>query len=340
MPSPVSMQHNALAAARVFNRSSSDWTIMFLIIGVFCIIAAGVGFVVALKTDVGLFRLQAMTLLPVLVGLAFIGKALQGRSQLVSVALDTTGITLINRNGSQHLSWGQVAWNAESLQPLSYVARCTLYGVDGRMLARIPAVVDQFNDLIALINQHVKTQPNAQAEHVRRARLRRQSPLVFGFGLVMLAIVGFLLWTEIQDHRSSRLLAGESVEGLATIERKFVAPDGRTKRVEYRVDARRKDGSRPDPVNVELEPSIWESLREGSKFPVTFVPADPDVSRLAMSQRDDGLKLGMMPKILLFGGGSVFAIFCLVMGTMNWFGIDIVLDSQTKKIRIARSVSK
>ncbi len=328
----------ATLSPRVFQRSAKDYTVWYALGGSVFILFAVVGFIGAIVKDTSPIQLQLMTTLPLLVGAGFIGKALSSRDPLLSVMLDDHAVTITKQSGQQVFPWEQIAWNTESVQPMTSTKQCTLYGTDGKVLVKIPAAVEGFGELIALINARIKGQPHAQADVVRTKRLRKQGIFLLATGAGFLVLLSLLMGVEIHDTRLAKQLAKEGVDGTATIVRKFYAPDGRTTRIEYRVDAKRPDGSQPDLVNAEFDPIFWESIAENAKLPVTYVPSDPDNSRAMFGQRDGGPNLGPMEKYIVFIGGGIMSLLMLGAGVMNLKGIDVVVDSQTKKIRIARSV--
>ena len=97
------------------------------------------------------------------------------------------------------------------------------------------------------------------------------------------ALGGVNGWLAYSDARAQRLLRESAVPGEATVVRKFVAPDGRTHRIEYRVA-----GVEAAPLeNVEVNPLLWSAMAEGERLPVLYVPADPSVSHLRIGQIDD-----------------------------------------------------
>lgn len=329
-----------LSLPREYPRATKSPTVS-LVLGTGAIVLAAAGMSVAIMSNVGPFALQTMTTLPLLAGLAMLGRALMVRSDIRSVIVDETAITIHRDSGANQVLWADVAWNMESLQALSNVKRTTLFDRAGKTLVRIPEVVERFDELVVLINRRVKSNPDASAELVRRKRLKKQACLVIGFGLGLATLTFFLAVSERDKAREEKLLKSAAIDGIATIERKFIAPNGVTKRVEYRIDLIKPDGQRPSEKNVEVSANIWDSLSEGSKFPVRYVPADPEISRLALGQIDDpGLAQDPVVTILLLVGASLFSIFTLVMGVLNIRGIDLVKDAETKRLRFARSVSR
>lgn len=328
------------AGRHEFVRTAAGYAPVLLALGLLCLAAAAAGFFIALKTSVDPLHLQLMTTLPVLAGLALIGRAWLGRNRPVAVTLDDTGVTVLSHDGERTYAWDDIAWNAEGAEPITNVKRCRLYGTDGRVLTSLPAVVDGFDRMVVLINRRIKSRPNAAAEPVRRKRLRRQAVLLLLMGTAFSGALVFMAYQAVEDARHARLLRTSAVEGTATVQRKFVAPDGQTKRIEYRVDAKRPDGTPPDTVNVELEPFLWHTIVEHAKLAVQYVPADPDVSHLVFGQRDTGPDLSTGGTVAVLVAGGVLAVLFLIMGVLNAFGVDLVIDSETKRLRVARGVSR
>lgn len=321
-----------------FHRYGGFAAIAFLAAGIGCFALAAVGFVLSIHSDVGLLQHYTSTTLPTLLGLGLVAKGLLSFRGLRRVIVDQTTITLEYRSSHQQIRWDDVAWNAETLT-LAQTKTTTLYGHDGRILARIPAILSNWDELATLINRRVKANPTATAELVRKSKLRRQGFYMFGGAFVAYALLTPLTVMEYQDHRDQQLLAQTGIEGVATIERKFLAPDGRTCRVEFRVNAKHPNGSLPDVNNVEVEPLTWQLLSEGAQIPVRYAPSNPNIGVLVKGQRPDGFNLSFTGKILVISCGFLLGTFFLVCGILNLKGIDMVIDQETKKFRISRSVS-
>ena len=117
--------------------------------------------------------------------------------------------------------------------------------------------------------------------------------------------------------------------GEAEIVRRFVAPNGFTKRVEYKVvDSAGISATR----NVEVEPGFWNGLEGAKSIAVIWVPGEPSVSRLLFGEVPDreftktpvgGYGLATL--------GGLLALFLLGASPFMWNGWDLAHDAQSKK---------
>ena len=115
----------------------------------------------------------------------------------------------------------------------------------------------------------------------------------------------------------------------AEVVRRFTAPNGVTRRLEYRVTG---VGGRTGTRNAEVKSAYWNRLENAKTVPVVYVPDEPAVSRLVegeVESRDladsPGFMMGL--SVALIGLCVVF----LAAAAMQWFGWDIDLDSKTGK---------
>jgi hypothetical protein len=115
------------------------------------------------------------------------------------------------------------------------------------------------------------------------------------------------------------------------IVRKFTAPDGRTRRIEYRVDA-----PAAPLANVEVAPLIWTLLQERQRIAVTAVPGRPDISRLIAGQIDDSMQGDPRLMLLLSAAMAVMSIVFFIVGILSLRGLEVKWDSQRHRPRLDR----
>jgi hypothetical protein len=176
--------------------------------------------------------------------------------------------------------------------------------------------------------------PHAAAVRWRKAR-RTAVALLFG-AVLTLAGSAWTGWMAYDNHRSRELMRKQGVDGEAVVVRKFVAPDGRTHRIEYRVAG--AGAGQDGPLhNVEVDPIVWAMLQTGGRVPVKTVPGHPEIARLSAGEIEDEMgsdspTLNLVLSIALFVMGGLF----LAGAILGFKGIEIATDPQTKKLKIER----
>ena len=120
----------------------------------------------------------------------------------------------------------------------------------------------------------------------------------------------------------------------AEIVRRFIAPNGTTKRIEYRlVNAAGVSATR----NVEVEPGFWDRLGNAKTIDVIWVPAEPFASRLLDGEVNEreftktpvgGYGLAAL--------GGLLALFLLGASPFMWNGWDLGHDATTRTWTLKR----
>ncbi len=189
--------------------------------------------------------------------------------------------------------------------------------------------------MASLIANHVESKGDDTASRLLRKKARRQATMAFVIGLLMALGCGFIIWTTYQKQRAERLLDERGRPGEAEIVRRFLAPNGVTRRLEYRVVG--TDG-RSATENVEVEPAYWESLEGTTTIPVIVVPGEPGISRLEEGQvaRDDEFTRTPGGGYLLGALGGLLALFLLVTSVLMWNGWDLAQDRKTRTWTVKR----
>ncbi len=125
-----------------------------------------------------------------------------------------------------------------------------------------------------------------------------------------------------------------AVPGEARIERRFLAPNGVTPRLEYRITT--ADGLTAT-RNAEVTRDDWDRLEEASNVPVVYVADEPAISRLTEGEPES--KDLMDRPAVMYGlsiAGGLLCLLLLVAAALQWRGWDIDLDSKTGKVSIKR----
>jgi hypothetical protein len=158
--------------------------------------------------------------------------------------------------------------------------------------------------------------------------------VLLAFVVLPLAGATWTAWMAYDTHRAEQLMRTQGVGGEAVVVRKFIAPDGRTRRVEFRV------ADAPENAhlhNVEIDPQFWALLQAGARLPVKTVPGHPEIAHLRFGEiKDDFLNPSPMMNGLLSLGLLVMAILFLIGAILGFKGIDIATDPVTGKLKINR----
>jgi hypothetical protein len=301
--------------------------------GVGLLILAGVGLFFASRTRTDALQLQLMTNLPTLFAIGCFSAAYAASKAPSEVTLFDDRVEIRRRNGTTVLTLADLSMATVAAVVFTGRRKLRLFDRAGRCAAVIPDAIDGFDDLAAIVQAEVQRREDDQAVVVRMRKARRQAVLLAVSGVVFAALVTTLFFIDRAERRNARLLAEQGQPGEATILRHFTAPNGRTRRIEYRVtDASGATGDH----NVEVQPVLWDVLAAAKTVPVVAVPGRPDLARLALGEVKDDNGFSPRSMIFLYVGGGVLCLFLFVGAILNWKGIDIDLDSKTGKISIKR----
>jgi hypothetical protein len=320
----------------VFARSSSaDWAGLGSLLGGLALLgAAALGFAFALLFPVGTLNLHLMSTMPTILAVGLLAKWWSSRNSPQQVVVFAEGVALHRTSGVQAIRWTDIAWLQEGTAGMSQARQVTLYDAQGKPLAVIAGDVERYPELVALVRQHVSETKNPAVTAVKKKKSRMAAILSLVMGCLMLAGGPFLCFDSLHEARRIKLLEEQGVPGQAEIVRHFTAPNGRTRRIEYRV---KSEGGKTVDRNVEVDPQVWAGLEGKSEVEVIHVPSDPAVSRLAVGEveEDDAFKKPPLSYVMaglctLIGAGLLGA------GIMQWFGWDLATDPQTGKVRLTR----
>jgi hypothetical protein len=155
-----------------------------------------------------------------------------------------------------------------------------------------------------------------RAADVKRGQGRRKGLFFMLFGVIFLALGVANICISLKESRDRELFQKFGRPTHGTVVRQFIAPNGRTHRIEFRVD-----GAPNAPVvNVEVNQILWMSMIPGKHIPIIAVPDRPDVAHLAIGEiRDNSMpSSGIM--IVLSVAIGLFAIATFVVGVLAFRG--------------------
>jgi hypothetical protein len=296
---------------------------------------AALGFVVALRArHVDQVTLQGMTTLPILLGLGALTAAWALARTPHMVTVGSQGLWIAGRRGSRRHSWEQIGWATVGTGALNFRRQLVVFDTRGKTIAKLSEAFDDFDTLVELVNQRIAGKATDTSEQIRVRKSKRTAVFTTSVGVLLLAVAVANVWMAHGEQRAARRLAEAGVPGEAEIVRRFLAPNGVTPRLEYRITT---PAGRSATRNAEVLRFYWDTLEDAQTVPVVFVRDEPEISRLAFgepAERD----VSRNP-LVMYGLSallSLISLVAIVAGCLQWFGWDIDLDSQTGKISIKR----
>jgi hypothetical protein len=305
---------------------------LWIISGVGLVAISVIGFILAIVGQVGQFQLQAMTTLPMIGAVASFAKAWTLRQLPTQISVGANGITLHGRDTLQHYPWERVSWASIDKSPVGQVRRLNLFDERG---AKIAAVVDsfpEFDEVAESIKAEVARRYGENSEAIRMRKARRSAVIITVISLLLLVVVFANIWIAYDTQRTNQLLATSSVRGEAKVLRRFIAPNGITRRLEYEVTG---DNQQTGKRNVEVTPKFWDAMDSVEKVAVMYVPSEPEISRLVEGEVAN-TDMSQNPKAM-YALSGVLGVLCLLFlgaAVMQWKGWDLDFDSKTRKFSI------
>lgn len=320
-------------AEQVFRpkRAPGNNPALWMVGGIAMLGLAVVGFVAALFSRVDPMMLQMMTTVPALVGIGGIAGARSMSATPREVGVGPAGIRVVNREGEKTYGWDSVGWCKADPTPMNSRKVLTVFDTAGKPLLRLPDTLDGFDALVEAVKAGVASKRDSTATTIQTTKAKRQAVFMGLGGLSFLAISVSVAIMTSQEIRADKLLKTSAVQGTARIERRFLAPNGVTPRLEYSVTDGGKTGAR----NAEVERGYWDSLEGVKSVPVLYVPGEPSISRLLVGEVDE--KDSFKNPVIGYGLPAlvgIMSIVFLVGSILSWRGWDIDLDSKTGKVSI------
>lgn len=293
------------------------------------------GFLFAMFTRVDQLTLHAVSTLPMILAFGLLTGGWTLCRGPRRVTIDDDGLDVERTGATKRHPWSEIGW-ATVAAGMSQQKHLVVYDTSGGKLASLSEAFRNFDQLVAAVMSKVADQPEAISGDIQLRKARKSAIFMASFASVIVIVSASIAWMTYREQRAAKLLQTSAVEGVATIDRLFVAPNGVTTRVEYTVTGEAGEtGSR----NAEIEPAYHAELtKSGAKtVPVLFVPAEPAISRLAHGEvKDDDFLNSPLGGYGLSALAVLMALFFLGAAVLQWKGWDIDLDSKTGKISIKR----
>jgi hypothetical protein len=249
------------------------------------------------------------------------------------VALDAGGIHVWSGGAARLLPWGDVAWSDVETQGFTGGRLLKVYDNNGKVVLALPSSIEPFDALVASLRQRLTAQPSPRTDSVRWRKTRRNGLLFSLIGLLALVGSAWMGWTSYADRRAEELLRTQAVGGQAVIVRKFIAPDGQTRRVEFRVAGSGDNG----PLhNIEVDRNFYPMLREGMRVPIKTVAGHPEIARFPGEIKDDFLDPSPAKGLLLSVAVGALGVFFIAGAVLAFRGIDIATDPATGRLKVNR----
>jgi hypothetical protein len=328
----------AIPGTRLFARQSnlglSAW--LYFWGGVGLLVLAGIGLFAAIRTNADMFQLQLMANVPTLFAVGCFVVAWRSRRAPLEVVLTEHEVTIRGRHSTETtIPLAELTMATVHAEPFTRRRRLNLFDRAGRRVAVVSDAIQPFDELVEILQHEVKRHADDRTAAVRLRKSRRQAVVLVLAALFVGGLGTTLFVVDRIEAADARLLAEQGHPATAKMLRHFTAPNGTTRRVEYRVtDA--ASGKTAD-HDVEVQRDVWVLMSKATELPVVAVPGRPDVAKLVYGEvKDDGLGTSPKMKLLLYFAVGVMCLFFLVAAVLNWRGIDIDLDSKTGKISIKR----
>ena len=304
--------------------------------GVGLALLAIAGFLFAIFNRVDQLTLHFLSTAPMVLAFGLLGGGWSLRSGPYRVTLDDDGIEMESRDDTKRCRWSEIGWATLTATGMGHRKQLLIYDTSGKQVAALTEAIENFDELAATVKSNVSEQQAPGSNEVQLRKARKSAIFMASVASAMLLLSGALAWITYEDQRSGELLRSSAVEGTATIDRLFLAPNGVTTRVEYTVENKAGEtGSR----NAELDPRYYQELEasDAHTIPVLYVENEPTISRLQDGEivEQDFLRT----PIGGYGLSGLVAVLCigfLGVAALQWRGWDIDLDSKTGKMSIKR----
>ncbi|MBI3411051.1 MAG: hypothetical protein HY040_22180 [Planctomycetes bacterium] len=310
---------------RVFKpmRSTKSPRFWFMLGGIGLLVGA-VGFVLGIYARHStMLSFQVMTTLPVMLALISIGNALSLARAPLEVCVAPQGLRIKTRHCPRQYTWDKIGWSSIQNPGLDFRRHLRIYDTSGRRIANLSDVIGGFDELAELVGRYIRAKGGETADRIQLAKAKRAAVVSAIAGLVCLGISPSLAWLTYSEQRAERLLREVGVSGEADVEELYLASNGVTPRLVYRITT--PDG-RSAKRDAQLHRSLWDAFQRVKTISVVYVPEEPEISRLEFGEDPEGA----LKAPLLGYGASVFfellALGALAMSRLLWHGWTIDFD--------------
>ena len=299
--------------------------------GLSALLSSVVGFVSAVTSGAGEVVLHTASTLPAIIAMFALTRWWTLRGSPNAVVISQDGISLEFTTRSVTHRWEDIGWSLVDQFPSADHIQFTIFDTQGKKIARLGNSFDGFNDLVGFVKRIIKARGDDVANRICRHRARRYGALILVAAVffVAAAVGSFYLASVIETEEQA--LSAEGVDGMATVVRRYVAPNGVTKRIEYEIRLDNTSGIR----NTAVTDAFWNSVNVGDEVNVTYVPRNLEYSRLDVGEssrrkRSSGLMY------VVGAAHCVFACLFVAGGCAQYAGYSLLQHPTTKMPRIVR----
>ncbi len=314
---------------QIFTRAgtASTYAVLFLAGGLAAFGFAVLGFVVSLISESGILSLQFTCTMPAVAGVGMLTAAWSFAQAPREVDVGPDGVTVWRSRGSRTFAWEEIGWANAAQTAMGYRRRLVLYDTRGKALAKIDESLEGFDRLVKLVQKRVAARGDLTSERIRSTKTRRSALFVAAGSAFMLFISGGLIGTAYVEQQAADALKERGARGEAEIVRRFLAPNGVTPRLEYRVTA---PVGRTGTRNAEMVRRAWDALEGQTTVPVLYLPEDPENSRLLRGEapKDDFMEDPGV-RYALAGFMACVCLVGFVAAAFQWNGWSLELDRKT-----------
>jgi hypothetical protein len=304
--------------------------IYFFLGGIGLIVLAIAGFIVAIGSQHGQMSLHLTTTLPMIVAVGTLARGFSLRNLPRRVVVGPQALEITTKHSTRRYSWSEIG-SAATANVLNSRRSCLrITDTAGKTLIRVDESFPGYQRLVKVVESYIDAKPDDTSIRISSRKAKRTGLLCFVVGCFLGAAAVYIARETREKQRADVLLPVKGVPGEGEIVRRFVAPNGVTKRIEFRVA-----GSKVK--NVEVDPLFWDQLEHEKTVPVVYVPEEPDINRLESGEveNNDFLKT---PRggYLLSGLGGLMALFLLGFSPLAWMGYDLAFDDKQRIWKVKR----
>jgi hypothetical protein len=314
---------------QVFTRSNSAGTyaVLSLVAGLVALAFMVLGFCLSLVARTGVVTMHMTSTLPGIFAVMALFAAWSFARVPREVSVGPQGVSITRGQRTKWYRWDEIGWVTVATLGNTTRRRLVLFDTRGKSLDKIDEGLDGFSELVELVKKKIAEKGDTTAGAIRARQGRRSAIFIGSFATVMLFVCGAVAWITRSQEEAARELQARGVEGEAEIVRRFLAPNGVTPRLEYRVTT---PGGRSGTRNAEVYRAVWNVLEGQTTVAVVYDPENPENSRL-LSGEPPSEELSDKPGVA-YALCVVMGIVCLglwAVAVLHWKGWTIAMDAKT-----------
>jgi hypothetical protein len=313
------------------NPDSRDGNATYLFLGgVGLIVFAIVNFFAALGAHAGQLSLHLTSTLPTIVAVALLARGFSLRNLPRRIVVGPSAMEITTKRSTRRYSWSEIGSAATANVLNSHKTCLRITDTAGKAIIRIDESFPDYQRLVKLVESYIDAKPDDTSIRITSRKAKRMGLVCFVIGCFLGTAAVVLALSTREEQRANELLPVKGVPGEGEIVRRFVARDGVTKRIEFRVA-----GSQVR--NVEVDPALWDQLEHAKTVPVVYVPEEPDINRLQFGELKDfdftGSPTGGYLLSALMG---LVALLVLGVSPLAWMGYDLTFDEKQRSWKVKR----